>query len=819
MGADRLTRRAVLRTAALATTTLAAPFARGACLDEPEHIAVFDEPENCVGIQNPLIPAGLIQSDFHSGGHGNFEAVTPLSAPGGTMDLWHSWHDNSNVSSAWHQGQRIAMNFAGAGSIIQSDFRSGVHGNFEVVVPLFGVGGAIELWHFFHDNSDVNKPWQRGQRIATNVAGAACIIQSDFRRGSHGNFEVVVPLVVANGKMDLWHFWHDNSDVNLPWRSGQRIAENVAGPGCIIQSDFKSGTHGNFEVVVPLLSIDRTMELWHFWRDNSDVNKPWQRGQRISSDVSGSGVIIQSNFRSGSHGNFEVVVPIGNSLVHFWHDNFDVNKPWQRGENITDVARGPGCIIQSDFIGTDVPKRDSDCTNQYQSDTVDNIHGNFEVLVPESSQSLVHYWHPNQDVTLPWLRRLVVVVPEPPPSKAAGATKIVQLTGEYDRQGWDGQGTPSFAFNRTECRFGLRGTDLGASFEHNNRLYFLFGDTWRIGQTDAQRDLDSIAFTTDTDPSRGVHLTFNSQPPLVRPCINQHSFNVPVDGTSSNGAMYVFFTTDSYQVDNTTLMGRSVLGRSTDGGYNFAYLGEFSRSRFVNVSVEQGTVHDRAALMLGLRAGTPVLWIWGTGRYRMSSVYLAVLPLANLDSLTDIRYFAGDDRWSSEEREAAALVREGDIGELSVRWSPFLRRWLLLFNSLNPRGILMHSARHPWGPWSIEPVLVFDPFQSGYGKFMHAPGSNGIQYDHVQDNMFLPPPPPTVTNNDVHWMGCGQLPWNMVPNFPYRDDTPGGEYGPYQIPRYAGIGPGNTPQIWFTMSTWNPYQAMLMTALIPSDFV
>jgi hypothetical protein len=37
--------------------------------------------------------------------------------------------------------------------------------------------------------------------------------------------------------------------------------------------------------------------------------------------------IIQSDFASGGHGNFEVVVLEGNELVHYFHDNSDVTCP------------------------------------------------------------------------------------------------------------------------------------------------------------------------------------------------------------------------------------------------------------------------------------------------------------------------------------------------------------------------------------------------------------------------------------------------------------------------------------------------------------
>ena len=69
----------------------------------------------------------------------------------------------------------------------------------------------------------------------------------------------------------------------------------------------------------------------------------------------------------------------------------------------------------------------------------------------------------------------------------------------------------------------------------------------------------------------------------------------------------------------------------------------------------------------------------------------------------------------------------------------------------------------------------------GLGKFMHLPGA-----DHTQE-------------------GFGS---------DRRADL-GGMYGPYQIPQYARAS-GHGVRIYFTMSTANPYQTMLMTASIPA---
>ena len=547
----------------------------------------------------------LIQSDFGGGDHGNLEAVI-----GEGDSLAHWWRDGDAAGLPWKRGQVIvARGMAWAGAIIQSDFGGGDHKNFEVVVPLRAPSGQIELWHFFHDNSDVNLPWQRAQRVtgeADDVAGPAALIQSDFGGEDHKNFDVVVPLRAPGGQIELWHFFHDNSDVNLPWQRAQRVTgdpDDVAGPAALIQSDFGGEDHKNFDVVVPLRAPGGQIELWHFFHDNSDVNLPWQRAQRVADNVTGPGSLIQSDFGSKGHGNFEVLVPERRRLSHFFHDNSDVNLPWQRGQFVTDSLAGWASLIQANFGS--------------------GAHKNFEVLAEECDESVIAYWHPNQDVTLPWLRDKPVLgrgyrlrLPE--------THKIVQLTGQFDRQGWDGTGTPPFAHNQTETQFRVRGTDLGSSFVHKEQTFFLFGDTWRVGQRPEDQDLDSIAFTTDTNPDHGLGLRFLDRPPLIHPPVPQNGFNVPLDGVSVNQSMFVFFSTDAHFPDGRALMGRSILTRSNNDGLDFEFLYEFSRDKFINVSVERTTLEPADAEAIGY---------WEPG----CAVYLGERPLPSVSQ------FEGND--------------------------------------------------------------------------------------------------------------------------------------------------------------------------------
>jgi Domain of unknown function (DUF4185) len=742
----------------------------------------------------------LIQGDFR-GAHKNFEAVV---LEGDTV--WHWWRDNSVSNQPWKRSHFITRGAAFPASIIQSNLRGENHSNFEVVVPLF-VGGNVELWHFWHDNSDVNLPWARRQRITEvgrRVIGPASLIQSDF--GSpHRNFEVIVPVINSSGQPELRHYWHDNSDVQRPWSAGQQVndpAHHVLGSGCLVQSDFGDGSHGNFEVVAWVRMPDGRSVLQHYWHDNSDVNRPWQSGQVIWENVKGPGVIIQSSHCS-PHSNFEVVVPIGapdgrTYLQHVWHDNSDVNLPWSRGQIVSEIVSsgGNGCLMESDY------RRQG--------------RRNFELLVDEGSQSLVAYFHPNDDINLPWIRD-EHLLGEPAGHEIRNTSRVCQLTGEFDRAGWNGSEQPAFAFNKTESRFGIRGTDLGVSFEHRNRTYFLFGDTWRVGESaDTHFDWDAIAFCTDTSVQNGLSLTFYKQPPIVAG-ISQGSFEVPLDGFSFNDLMYVFFSTDHRKIGDTDLMGRSVLAVSENDGYDFTPLLSFSRYKFINVSIERRQLDASSSRALGWTENIEVLWIWGSGQYRSSPVYLAVADINRLlqktsspgeripelaeivDEEGPIRFYAGgieQPHWTSDESEAVPLFSAGDVGELSVRFHATFNSYFMTYNSGNPRGILLRHSNTAWGPWS-DSFVIFDPgwdrsddhpVGAGYGNFMHIRWDVS-RVDWVQDDAFL----------------SGR-----------RDNEYGGEYGPYQIKRFSG-GSRDSFDLFFTMSTWNPYQSMLMRTRLTAN--
>ncbi|KAK5399162.1 hypothetical protein LTR06_011508, partial [Exophiala xenobiotica] len=353
--------------------------------------------------------------------------------------------------------------------------------------------------------------------------------------------------------------------------------------------------------------------------------------------------------------------------------------------------------------------------------------------------------------------------------------KIAQLTGEIDRQ------TRMSTMSQTQSRFGIVGCDLGQSFEHQERVCFLFGDTTTDHniRRDSSADLDSIGFTSDIDASKCIRVDFDRSYPRVNG-IDQRGFCVPPAGISMGPTqMYVFFTTD-HRGDGSfgDTMGRSVLARSSDGGLTFGSpLYDLSLDKFINMSL-QLVNHDSYPGLPGPQ-GKGIL-MWGSGSYRRSNVYLAYVPADQIEDRSAFSFFAGggpaQPLWSAKESDAVPVILSGSVGELCVRWNAVIRRFVLLYNADNPVGILERQAVLPWGPWT-GPQNIFD-LGCAFGQYIHiADGSDGL-------------------------------------SDPGKEAQGSGFYGPYMIDRYTKPNSDGSSRVFFVLSVWNPYNTMLMSTTI-----
>lgn len=265
----------------------------------------------------------------------------------------------------------------------------------------------------------------------------------------------------------------------------------------------------------------------------------------------------------------------------------------------------------------------------------------------------------------------------PAPPKLSSTFKVSQLTGDIDRE------TGKQTINQTGKRFRIFGSDLGVSFIHNGKLYFLFGDTNRRDPdaglpasafpgedfNEKLTDLDAIAYTTNDRAYNGIELTFNHTYPYVEDIV-QLTGEHPIEGISlNNNDMYVFFTTD-LQPDSL-VPTRTILAKSSDNGIYFGKsFYTLSTKKFIHISCEIINNEKIAGLPTTIGKG---LLIWGSGVHRKSDIFLAHIPLNEITNKSSIRYFAGFESlsskkpiWKINEEEAKPLFKADCVGELSL---------------------------------------------------------------------------------------------------------------------------------------------------------
>lgn len=708
---------------------------------------------------NTLITGGsLMQSDFGGDGAHNLEAVITRPRADGRFDLQHYWRAMNRPDTTWNTGATISTAALGPATICQRPTPNGGHGNFEAVVPVDG-----GLAHFWLDNTlSGPRPWNRVPGFAAAGAGGPGAILANRR---NENLE----LMALHGR-NLVHHWFDR----VAWQLGATVSTNATGAPMFIQSDFDD----HLEVLVP-----EGGDLVLYWLDGFT----WRPGGLATLAGDGPAGLVQGRYGSDPHRNFELVVPHGDALLTYWRDNARPPElPWRPGGVAT---WGAGPVHAAALCSTD------------QGD------GWLNALTQEDTSIYHLYRHRTADGGFRWMRSACLrlddrarcdIDPTRPRS-----TKIAQVTGEPDAQ------TGSRTLGMTRSTSGIHGTDLGVTFTHRGRSFLLFGDTHWDDQS--RVTLDSIG---------EVHARGDNQPPnvalhgsplhIVGGPITDREYDVPLDAFSAAGQLFVFFTSDHFQAGK--VMGRCVLTRALDPTLpidpmarnrtlDHQLLTTFSDYRFINVALQLRP----AAAVPGFGGEGQVLLIWGSGAYRADDLRLAVIDLRDpalwsllLDretfpaGLLGTRYYTGlcggMPLWSVYEADARPLLWPGALGELSVRWVPEIERYVLMAMSSaeDPIGaaVWLRTARQPWGPWSAR-RQVFDWVLDGMGyrrpdragKFIH--DASVIPDDHVGDCIFDPQ--------------CG---------------SGGGAYAPY-IHDVRRIGERVT--LHYTLSTWNPYQVMLMS--------
>ena len=378
--------------------------------------------------------------------------------------------------------------------------------------------------------------------------------------------------------------------------------------------------------------------------------------------------------------------------------------------------------------------------------------------------------------------------------------KLEQVIGDKD---WASaaKGTTLPTASLTNTKYGVFGTDIGTSFEHNGQVLFLFGDTRAEDPAINLGAVDPIAYSSTTSGESPLLLDFykdaaNKTLWFKPPGVQMAGNNVPNAGISLSDGLYIVANAGAdHSKADINENAYSLLVKFDETAKTFTTgrtISQLPGGHFVYTS---------------LHALGSDVYMFGAGKYRASDIYLSKTPASGFWAGTGTQYFAGrvngQPTWVSSEAAAVPIVQDNplngpawpndnpSVGNMTVAYSDALGMWLMTYDggrqSPATRGVYLTYAKDPWGPWAA-PILIYNtPRDPGFGLFIHNPSA--VPSDGLNG--------PTIGANDPV-------------------TTPGGAYAPSIIGRFTSVS-GNTLRIYWLVSTWNPYTVVKMRSELTID--
>jgi len=242
---------------------------------------------------------------------------------------------------------------------------------------------------------------------------------------------------------------------------------------------------------------------------------------------------------------------------------------------------------------------------------------------------------------------------------AASSVKLEQVIGDKD---WAAaaRGITLPTASLTSSRYGVFGSDIGTSFEANGKVVFLFGDTRAENPNVNLGAVDPIGFSTTTDGDAPLLLSFFTQSNgntlwVTPPGIKMAGDDVPNAGIAlSDGVYFVVNTGADHTLGADYYRNAySVLVRFDETAKTFTTGRTISRSA------------DGHFVFTGLRASGSDVYMFGTGKYRASDIFLSQTPASGFWAGTGTRYFAGrvngQPTWTTSEAAAVPVIQDNPL--------------------------------------------------------------------------------------------------------------------------------------------------------------
>lgn len=270
---------------------------------------------------------------------------------------------------------------------------------------------------------------------------------------------------------------------------------------------------------------------------------------------------------------------------------------------------------------------------------------------------------------------------------AAATHQIAQLTG-------------AGSINRTDRRWNVYGTDLGDTFLYRGLLYMVFGDTF--GPRSGDWRSNTLAWIRDQKPADG--LTFagmvTDRPGHAKEILpSGHGAGgevtvIPTNGVAVGRRMYLhYMSVHHWGAPGHWTLNRSGIAYSDDTGRTWTKdphatwpgSSNFGQVAFVTVG--------------------EYVYLFGIPGGRFGPARLARVDKNQLLDKVGYRYWNGSG-WT-RNIDTASVVVPAPVGELSVRWNSYYRKWLMMYlHDGSQAAVVLRTADCLTGPWSPEKTVV-----------------------------------------------------------------------------------------------------------------
>jgi len=275
--------------------------------------------------------------------------------------------------------------------------------------------------------------------------------------------------------------------------------------------------------------------------------------------------------------------------------------------------------------------------------------------------------------------------------------------------------------------FGVGGTDLGIIFKHGSNFLFFFGDTFSSESMTGNWRSNTLAISTDTEPSNGIaldHWIMDPTAGLAKELISSLKVDniemtcIPTAAVSLDGIIYVYYMSVRHwsTTDGMWTCNNASIAVSVNNGQTF--------SKMTNISWDGASNFVLFSAVQPYDESEEYLYLLSTPSGRFGACYLSRVNPTKILNISEYNYFSGLSStnvtiWSTEMSDAEAVF-PSPVGEVSVMWNEYLGKWTAFYMDSVAFSIVLRTADDLWGVWS-EPITIVDhtEYPSLYGAFVH----------------------------------------------------------------------------------------------------